>query len=279
MTLQVGIQLHPQATTVDEMRRVWRTVDEMGADSIWTWDHFFPLYGEPDAEHFEGWTLLSVMAADTARAKLGMLVTGNNYRNPELLADMARTLDHVSGGRMYLGVGAGWFERDYAEYGYEFGTAGSRLGRLGEDLPRMKARLAKLNPAPVGDLPGLLGALKARGYRLGLATSDNEASAWMALHRFEVAGLFDFVCGWDSGHGSKPGPGMVQAFCAATGLSPPQVAVVGDSLHDLHMAQAAGAGLRIAVLTGPGTRQDLQDHADLVLDDIHALTDLLPPLE
>ena len=96
-SLSVGIQLHPQATTIDEMRRTWRTVDEMGADSIWTWDHFFPLYGEPDVEHFEGWTLLSVMAADTSNAKLGMLVTGNNYRNPEteLLAHMVNASRHA----------------------------------------------------------------------------------------------------------------------------------------------------------------------------------------
>lgn len=124
---------------------------------------------------------------------------------------------------------------------------------------------------PVEGLHATIRQLRAAGLRLGLATSDNEESARQTLDHLGLLADFDFVCGWDSGHGTKPGPGMALAFCAATGLAPSAVVMVGDSLHDLHMAQAAGLGLRVAVLTGPATAAQLQDHADLVLQGIHEL--------
>ncbi len=128
---------------------------------------------------------------------------------------------------------------------------------------------------PVTDLKAFFARMHARGYRLGIASSDNERSIRQTAIRFGFLDHVDYIAGYDSGFGTKPEAGMVLGFCRATGLSPQQIAVVGDNNHDLHMGHNAGAGLKIAVLTGTGSRESLAAAADYCLNDITELEGLL----
>jgi len=122
--------------------------------------------------------------------------------------------------------------------------------------------------APVCDFDALFGVLKAKGFRLGVATNDFEAGAVSQLEAHKAKQYFDFICGYDSGYGAKPGPGMILGFCEETGLLPSEVAMVGDSTHDLLAGEAANVGLKIGVLTGPASARDIEAAADVVLEDI-----------
>ncbi len=155
--MKIGVQLAQYGAPWREFLAAARKADEIGVDSLFNWDHFFGPGPDSNVSHYECWTMLAAWAASTSQVALGPLVSSIGYRNPDLLADMARTIDHISDGRFVLGMGAGFKERDYVEYGYEFGSVGTRLTELDEGLGRIRRRLVGLHPPPVRSIPILVG--------------------------------------------------------------------------------------------------------------------------
>jgi F420-dependent oxidoreductase-like protein len=137
--LRFGIHSGQQHATFDEYLAIWRLAEDVGLDWASVFDHFLPIQSDPTGPCFEGFTLLSAMAAHTERLRCGIIVTGVTYRNPAVLANMAATIDHVSGGRMELGLGAAWYEDEHDQYGIPFPRIGVRMDMLDDACRIVKA--------------------------------------------------------------------------------------------------------------------------------------------
>ena len=131
--VRFAFKTSPQNTTWADMLAVWRAADDIDVfESGWTFDHFYPIFSDPTGPCLEGWVTLTALAQATARLRVGVLVTGIHYRHPAVLANMAATLDIVSGGRLELGIGAGWNEEESGAYGIELGSVKERFDRFEE---------------------------------------------------------------------------------------------------------------------------------------------------
>ena len=138
MVVRFGIQTAQQSLTWREILDVWIAADSWGYDSLWLFDHFYPIFSDPEGPCHEGWTMLAALAHSTRLARVGHLVTGNTYRNPCLLAKMAVTVDHISAGRLNLGIGAGWFELEHKSFGIDYPPIAKRLAALDESCRIVK---------------------------------------------------------------------------------------------------------------------------------------------
>lgn len=224
METRLGILLWNQATDWPSLERTARHIDELGYDHLWAWDHLYAIFGDPYQPIFEGYATLAALAKVTRRARLGLLVGANTFRNPGLVVKAATTLDHISEGRAILGIGGAWFELEHSAFGIEFGTGpGQRLDWLDEAADAMRALLdghevtsnpggryafdhLRLAPPPVqGHLPIMIGG---SGERKTLRTVAKYADMWNMMGSTELA---------------RHKVEVLRAHCEAVGRDPAQI--------------------------------------------------------
>jgi F420-dependent oxidoreductase-like protein len=278
--MRFGVQTAPQMVGYADLADVWSEADDLGFDALFAFDHLMPIFTESDGPCFEGWTLLAALAGRTRRARVGLLVTGNTYRNPALVAKMAATVDHATAGRVILGLGAGWFEREHDAYGFEFSTAGGRARRLVEAVEVIKllftqersnfnGKYYRLEDAPFEPKtvqkphpPILIGGM---GPKVIQPLVARRADIWHFFVREAgaeqakaVIATFDGICRKE---GRNPA-----AVEKSTSLSPDDLALPSAEIRKRVQALAdAGVGLVLVSLRPPYERDALRRFAKEVL--------------
>jgi F420-dependent oxidoreductase-like protein len=266
--VRFAIKTRPEHTTWERIRDVWVAADEISLfESAWNWDHFYPLSGDPAGPNLEGWTMLAALAQATRRIRLGCQVTGMVYRHPAVLANMAATVDIISGGRLELGLGAGWNQQECDAYGIELPPLRERLDRFGEGVEAIIGLLSQETTTFAGRYVRLTGArcepkpvqrphppvtIGGRGRTRTLRTAARWAQQWNAIT--------DDVAEWASLRET------LLEHCAALGRDPAEITCSAnvrisgpDGLAEAAQTAAAyasaGAGLVIMNLpldAGPG---------------------------
>jgi F420-dependent oxidoreductase-like protein len=256
--LDFGIVTGQHRRPLSQIEEHWRYAEETGWDSAWAFDHMFSLGQTEDDDTLEGWTLLAAMAAKTSRVRIGLMVTGNTYRNPAILAKQAATVDHISNGRLILGMGAGWQEREHEAYGIDFPSARERVDRFGEamevihlleteDRANFNGRYYRLVNAPFapkplqGHIPVLIGSAGKR----------------MLRHVARYADLWD---GGEDPESYAANARVLHGYCAEIGRDPSEIRMVFsayskplqsiDAFRD-HVVAYARVGVRSFLFNTP----------------------------
>ncbi len=271
--MRLAFKTAPQDTNWDDMLEVWRAADDIELfESGWTFDHFYPIYSDSTGPCLEGWVTIAALAQATKRLRLGTLVTGIHYRHPAVLANMVATLDIVSGGRLEVGIGAGWNEEESGAYGIPLGTPKERsdrleeaceviIGLLSEETASFKGSFyeltsARCNPKPV-QRPHPPICIGGNGEKRTLRSAARFAQHW----NFLGGTVEEFTHKRD----------VLHQHCADLGRDPAEILLSshvpfdGDPAATAAVAAAlaeAGAGLAIVQLRPPHTPDVLEPLAE-----------------